>query len=165
VALRFEDHAAFQRTCLIAAGCGALAAYYATWIALPKGFLPWAGAASLAAATIVALRAAERWEDDLPPVACIVAAVALAAGVALAAPSLVALVELLHSVLPAAGAAALGGAVLGLWMGAATSPLHLRAGEDPVTRRLLELEPRIDPESLRKLRERVDQLEKARAAF
>lgn len=165
MALRFEDHAAFQRTCLIAAACGALAAYYATWMALPKGFLPWAGGAALVAATIFALRAAERWHDELPPVACIVAAVALAAGAAFAAPSLLALVELLRTLLPASGAAALGGAVLGLWMGAATGPLHVRAGEDRVARRLLEFEPRIDPESLRKLRERIDQVEKARAAF
>lgn len=165
MALRFEDHAAFQRTCLLAAACGGLAAYYATWMTLPKGFLPWAGAASLVAATIFALRAAERWQDELPPAACIVAAVALAAGAAVAAPSLLALVELLRTVLPAAGAAALGGAVLGLWMGAATGPLHVRAGEDRVAQRLLDLDARIDPERLRQLRERIDQLEKARAAF
>ena len=165
MALRFEDHAAFQRTCLIAAACGALAAYYATWMALPKGFLPWATAAALVASTIFALRAAERWDDELPPAACIVSAVALAAGAALAAPVLLALVELLRIVLSAALAAALGGAVIGLWMGAATGPLHVRAGGDRIARRLLDPESRIDPELLRQLRERADQLEKTRSAF
>jgi len=129
VALRFEDHAGFGRTCRFAAGGGALAAYYATWMSLPKGFLPWAAAAALVAATIFALRAAERWHDELPPGVCVAASVALAAGAALAAPFLLPLVELLRTALPAAVAAGLGGGVLGLWTGVATAPLHVRLGK------------------------------------
>jgi len=129
VALRFEDHAGFERTCLFAAGGGAVAAYYATWLSLPRGFLPWAAAAALVAATILALRGAERWHDQLPPAVCVAAAVVLAACAALAAPLLLPLVELLRTALPAAVAAGLGGGVLGLWTGAATAPLHVRLGK------------------------------------
>src|SRR2546430_15674003 len=44
VALRFEDHAGFERTCLIAAAGGALAAGYATSVTPPADLVPWAAA-------------------------------------------------------------------------------------------------------------------------
>ena len=144
MALRFEDHARFQRTCLLAAAGGALAAYYATWMMPAAPLAPWA-----AAGAIFAVGVAQRWQDELPPVACIGAAVALAVGAGLAAASLPALTELLGTLLPAAGAAAVGGAVLGLWLGGATVPLHLRTARDRVERRLSGLRPRLEPELLR----------------
>jgi len=143
VALRFEDHAAFERTCLIAAAGGGLVACSATSLAPAAGLVPWA-----AVGAVLAVAAAARW-DELPPAACIAASAALAVGAGCAAPSLLPLTEILETVLPRSGAAALGGAVLGLWLGAATAPLHLRAGEDRVGRRLAELRPRLDPEALR----------------
>ena len=148
MALRFEDHAGFERTCLIAAAGGALAAGYATSVTPPADLVPWA-----AAGAVFALGVAVRWEE-LPPVPCIAAAALLAAGAVYAAPSLLPLTEILETVVPAPGAAALGGAVLGLWLGGATVPLHLRVGSDRVERRLAELRLRLDPEALR-LAERV----------
>jgi len=185
VALRFEDHAGFERTCLIAAAGGALAAYYATWMMPAARLVPWAAAGAMAAlvplrggrrrwqtaivaisaaggvavallgdgavaaAAIFAFGAALRWEDQLPPAACIVAAVAVAAGAGFAALSLPALTELLGTVLPGAGGAAVGGAILGLWLGGATAPLHLRTARDRVEQRLAGLRPRLEPELLR----------------
>ena len=144
MALRFEDHEAFERTCLIAAAGGGFAAWSTTSITPAAGLVPWAvvGAA-------FALGAAARWDQDRPPIACIAAWAALGAGVGCAAPSLTPLTEILGSVLPGSGAAALGGAVLGLWLGAATAPLHVRAGGDRVERRLAELRSGLDPEALR----------------
>src|SRR2546421_8082335 len=118
VTLRFEDHAGFERTCLVAATGGALAAFYATSTTPPADLVPRA-----AAGAVFALVVAVRWEE-LPPVPCIAAAAALAAGAVYAAPSLLALTEILEIVLPRSGAAALGGAALGLWLGGATIPLH-----------------------------------------
>jgi hypothetical protein len=124
VALRFEDHAGFQRACLLAAAGGALGASYATWMLPPARLVPWAAAGAAFALAMVL-----RWQHEIfPPVACIAAAVALAAGAVLAAGALPALAELLETLLPPAGAAGVGGAVLGLWLGAATAPLHLRSG-------------------------------------
>ena len=89
MALRFEDHAGFERTCLIAAAGGALAAGYATSITPPADLVPWA-----AAGAVFALGVAVRWEE-LPPVPCIAAAALLAAGAVYAAPSLLPLTEIL----------------------------------------------------------------------
>jgi len=144
VALRFEDHAAFERTCLIAAASGGFLACSATSMTPASGLVPWA-----AVGAVLALAAAARWDDDRPPVACIAASAALAVGAGCAAPSLLPLTDLLGTVLPRSGATALGGAVLGLWLGAATAPLHLRAGADRIGRRLAELRPRLDSEALR----------------
>ncbi|MFL5312075.1 MAG: hypothetical protein ACJ79H_16705 [Myxococcales bacterium] len=144
MALRFEDPAAFERTCLIAAAGGGLLASSTVWMTPAAGLVPWA-----AVGAVLALGAAARWEDGLPPIACIAASAALAAFVGYAAPSLLPLTEILGTVLPASGAAAVGGAVLGLWSGAATAPLHLRAGGDRIGRRLAELRRALDPEALR----------------
>ena len=141
---RFEDHGAFGRTCLIAAAGGGFLACYASSMTPAAGLVPWA-----AVGAVFALGAAARWEDDLPPIACIAASGALAVGAGYAAPSLVPLTEILGTVLPVSGAAALGGAVLGLWLGAATAPLHVRAGGDRIERRLAELRSALDPEALR----------------
>jgi hypothetical protein len=122
MAFRFEDHAGFQRACLLAAAGGALGASYATWMLPSARLVPWA-----AAGAVFALAMVLRWQA-LPPVACIAAAVALAAGAVLAAGALPALAELLETLLPRAGAAGVGGGVLGLWLGAATAPLHVRSG-------------------------------------
>ena len=140
MALRFEDHAGFQRTCLIAAAGGALGASYPP----VANIVPWA-----AAGAMFALGAAMRWDGELPPALWIVAAAALAVGVGWAAPWIAALREIAAIILPASGAAALGGAVLGLWLGSATAPLHLRAGRDRIERRLAELRSQLDPEALR----------------
>jgi len=149
VALRFEDHEGFERVCLIAAAGGAVVACTVEWTALPKGLVPWAAAGAMAAWMIFVLGSGARRDEELPPAVCIAGAVVLVGGAGLLARSLPALVELLGTVLPAAGADALGGAVLGLWMGAATAPLHVRAGSDRVERRLAALTPRLDPELLR----------------
>jgi hypothetical protein len=142
--LRFEDHQGFERTCLVAAAGGALAAYYATWTMPAARLVPWA-----AAGAVFAIALALRWQDEIPPAVCIAGAVALAVGAALGAQSLPALTELLETVLPRALAAAVGGAVLGLWLGGATVPLHLRTGRDRVEQRLAGLRPRLEPELLR----------------
>jgi hypothetical protein len=142
--LRFEDHKGFERTCLMAAAGGALAAYYATWMMPAARLVPWAAAGALFAVGVALCR-----EHELPPPACIAAAVALGVGVCFAAPSVPVLSELLETVLPRAGAAALGGAVLGLWSGAATVPLHLRTARDRVEQRLAGLRPRLAPELFR----------------
>jgi hypothetical protein len=123
MALRFEDHAGFQRSCLLAAAGGALGASYATWMLPSARLVPWA-----AAGAVFALAMVLRWQHEFfPPVACLAAAVALAAGAVFAAAALPALTELLETLLPRPGAAGVGGAVLGLWLGAATAPLHLRS--------------------------------------
>lgn len=142
--LRLEDHAAFERTCLIAAAGGGFLACTASSTAPVSGLVPWA-----AAGTVLALAAAARWEDDRPPVACIAASAALAVAAGCAAPAILPLTDLLGTVLPRSAATAVGGAVLGLWLGAATAPLHLRAGGDRIGRRLAELRPRLDAEALR----------------
>ncbi|HKB75808.1 MAG TPA: hypothetical protein VKC58_04380, partial [Myxococcales bacterium] len=80
MALRFVDHAAFQRTCLIAAAGGALGACYASWMAPAAGMIPWA-----AAGATFALAAAVRWQGEIPPAPCIAAAAALAVAAACAA--------------------------------------------------------------------------------
>ena len=143
MALRFVDHAGFQRTCLIAAAGGALGACYASWMAPAAGMIPWA-----AAGATFALAAAVRWQGEIPPAPCIAAAAALAVAAACAAPSLVSLREIAATILPASGASALAGAVLGLWLGGATAPLHVRA-VDLVERRLAELRSQLEPEALR----------------
>jgi len=106
-------------------------------------------AAAGAMPAIFAVAVALWREDELPPAACIAAAAALVAGAGLAAPSLPALTELLGTVLPRAVAAGAGGAILGLWLGGATAPLHLRTARDRVEQRLAGLRPRLDPELLR----------------
>ena len=184
MALRFEDHASFQRACLLAAAGSALAAWLVAWTAPTPDLLAWGTAGAMAAlvplrrgehgwqtaivaisagggvalallghggapaAVVFALGAALRWEDELPPVACIAAACALATGAGWAMASIPALTQVFTAMMPIPVAAALGGGVLGLWLGGACAPLHLRAGKDRIEMRLADLGPRLEPELL-----------------
>lgn len=145
MSLRFENPAGFERTCLAAAGSGAAAAVLAGWTGHAGVLLLWAAAAALAVAALLAVRA----QHELPPTACIVTAIALAAAAGLSARGIPALAELLATLLPRDATAAASGAVLGLWLGSASAPLHLRGAADPVEARLAKLRPRLEPELLR----------------
>jgi len=145
VALRFEDPAGFERTCLAAAGGGAAAAVCAGWTGHAADLLPWAAAAAL----VVAVALAFTSHDELPPIPCIAASLALAAVAGLSARGIPSLAELLGTVLPRDPTAAVAGAVLGLWLGSASAALHVRMRPDRIERRFARLRPRLDAELLR----------------
>jgi hypothetical protein len=140
VALRFEDHRGFEHACLAASAAGAAAAYCAAWVGPQSVVLTWSAAGALVAVAIAAGLA-----DELPPLACIAAAIALATVAVVAAPSLNAFIDVLAPVLRPGGAAAASGAVLGLWVGSATAPLHVRVGPDRIEQRLAQLRHRLAP--------------------
>lgn len=143
MALRFEDHRGFERACLAASAAGAAAAYCAAWAGARSAVPAWSAAGALVAVGLVVAVA-----DEVPPPACIAAAVGLAIVALAAAPSLNALLGVLDPVLAPRGVAASGGAVLGLWLGSATAPLHVRSGHDRVEERLAQLHTRLAPDLL-----------------
>jgi hypothetical protein len=140
VALRFEDHRGFEHACLAASAAGAAAAYCAAWVGPQSAVLAWSAAGALVTVAIAAGLA-----DEVPPLACIAAAVALATVATVAAPSLNAFIDVLAPVLRPGVAAAASGAVLGLWLGSATAPLHVRIGPDRIEQRLAQLRHRLAP--------------------
>jgi hypothetical protein len=155
--VRFEDHARFQRCAAWCALGGAVLG--ASGIPL----LPWDSprAGVLAAALLGLLLVADRREAarkrGAAPPASWATALALAASVlavALGAVTLPALFAALALHLPRPLAGAVPGSVLGLWLGLAALPLHLRLGGDALEAHLEAIRSALGPE-LRALAERA----------